>query len=664
MGMLLLFSTAGTAMAQSITIAEIYNANGNLIGRVPSNAYPTFNEGLVGADGGKLVLVSDYTTTSDIPVYSGTWSNPGKIDVTIDLNGHKLTHNNTGSSSRGMVTAGGSNLKITDSTETAEGVYISNCPYCSVTVNSGSTFTLDYGMVENNGDGVAVQVSGTGALELQNRGKLKADRGNYGIYIFPNAAGESGTINMTGGIINSPGGIYAESGKITISGGVVGNNYGIVIDGDPLISIPKLVTIRGTDAAFSASEGSTGIVLLSNGNLDIIKEISNIENMYQVSIEDPLFVDCLITEAPVLNVTGLSKKYDGEPVRLTAKPSITEIEAGDQTYTVKYTYQWYKDGTGLEGETNPVLELPGDTADSGTYSCVASTGDQELTDGYELMIEKRSVVFTGKSETKPYTGSKITISGLEISGDGLPDGHTHNVEFLASGKAPGEYPGTITPQNEVVIKSGDKDVTANFDITVSSGTLTITKKDPVDPVVPGGTVLSFFCVDCRLPNTGFPTLHETLLPAQPKSVEYRDLRMKLHIPTLSTEVDLVTIPLVENSWPVEWLGDRAGVLEGSFAPGEGYSLIAAHNTLNDTEYGPFASLAQLQVNDLIFVSSRGKLMKYGVYANKLTEPDGFGTISAIASKEPGSIILLTCENEAVNGEYLNRRVVFAKPLGQ
>lgn len=41
--------------------------------------------------------------------------------------------------------------------------------------------------------------------------------------------------------------------------------------------------------------------------------------------------------------------------------------------------------------------------------------------------------------------------------------------------------------------------------------------------------------------------------------------------------------------------------------------------------------------------------------------NGFTGIASIAENEPGSLILITCENESVDGGYLNRWVVFAKP---
>ena len=99
----------------------------------------------------------------------------------------------------------------------------------------------------------------------------------------------------------------------------------------------------------------------------------------------------------------------------------------------------------------------------------------------KLTITKRPVSFTATSEEKEYTGSQITINGLTVTetaeGAGLVSGHEHNVEFRASGTEVGEYTGTITAKEAVKIKSGDEDVTANYDITVVNGKLTITKTD-------------------------------------------------------------------------------------------------------------------------------------------------------------------------------------------
>jgi hypothetical protein len=37
-------------------------------------------------------------------------------------------------------------------------------------------------------------------------------------------------------------------------------------------------------------------------------------------------------------------------------------------------------------------------------------------------------------------------------------------------------------------------------------------------------------------------------------------------------------------------------------------------------------------------------------------------MASIAESEENTLVLITCENESADGGYLNRRVVFAKPV--
>jgi len=141
------------------------------------------------------------------------------------------------------------------------------------------------------------------------------------------------------------------------------------------------------------------------------------------------------------------------------------------------------------------------------------------------------------------------------------------------------------------------------------------------------------------------------------------LHMRLQIPTLNVEADLVSLPLTEGSWNVEGLGDRAGLLEGCGLPGEGTAILAGHNTLSSTDYGPFALLSTLDENDLITVNfPDGAMRLFRVYANELLKPDDSSTLAAIAGQEANTLILTTCENESVEGGYLDRRVIFARPV--
>ena len=74
-------------------------------------------------------------------------------------------------------------------------------------------------------------------------------------------------------------------------------------------------------------------------------------------------------------------------------------------------------------------------------------------------------------------------------------------------------------------------------------------------------------------------------------------------------------------------------------------------------------IRELKENDVIFVNTPdGQLLCFSVYANELLMPNDMQKLAEIAEKESNTLVLVTCENETVDGGYLNRRVVFAKPL--
>ena len=172
-----------------------------------------------------------------------------------------------------------------------------------------------------------------------------------------------------------------------------------------------------------------------------------------------------------------------------------------------------------------------------------------------------------------------------------------------------------------------------------------------------------FALDLNLPATGFPTRFSKPLSIQPDTVHYEDLALRIQIPTIDVDVELTGVPADNGVWQVEWLGYRAGLLSGSAKPGEGYSMIAAHNHLNESEAGPFALLYSLSENDRIFLNTEEDgLQIYKVYANELFEANDMQKLAAIAQSEDNCLILVTCENELVDGGYQNRRAVFAKPV--
>ncbi len=170
------------------------------------------------------------------------------------------------------------------------------------------------------------------------------------------------------------------------------------------------------------------------------------------------------------------------------------------------------------------------------------------------------------------------------------------------------------------------------------------------------TFYPVFCHRCELPRTGFPTSMTTEIR---ENITYAKTSMSLSIPTLKVEEDIVIVPLVDETFPVENLGNNIGLLEGSGPTNEDILVLAGHNHLNTQEKGPFATLSALKVSDLIFIRGANNASRtFVVYANELLASDD--TEGLLSFARPGSMILITCEDESIDGGYLNRRVIFAE----
>ena len=174
--------------------------------------------------------------------------------------------------------------------------------------------------------------------------------------------------------------------------------------------------------------------------------------------------------------------------------------------------------------------------------------------------------------------------------------------------------------------------------------------------------LNFWPVDIPvLPRTGF-SVPGPQLP-MPKDLKYEPLEMMLEIPSLDVTSEIVEVPVIGNEYAVTWLGNSVGLLEGFARPGEGTAVLAAHNHLNDTESGPFASLRFMEEGERIFVrDNKNGLQTYAVYANVKASETDFEAVDYIADAFDNTLILITCEDEMVSGGYANRRIVAARKV--
>ena len=276
-------------------------------------------------------------------------------------------------------------------------------------------------------------------------------------------------------------------------------------------------------------------------------------------------------------------------------------------------------------------------------------------------------------------GYEDKIKAVDENGDDLPVSHGFYyakqgqriyLEALNGYDLKEAYNG-VNPQ---IPLSKDDEGRFYLDVPKGGGVLLSPVKSPEpgprpepEPFIPGHH-MDFFRIgdlhwlhDVKLPGTGFSASHVTALPARPQGLSYGTTGLTLQIPELGVSGSIVTVPNVDNEYPVEWLGSSIGLLEQSSLPGNGVSVLAGHNHLNTTETGPFLFLGSLEDGARMMVTdARNNMQTYQVYGNYKIASDGFAEIADEVREN--ALVLITCEDESVEGGYLNRRVILAEPL--
>lgn len=165
-----------------------------------------------------------------------------------------------------------------------------------------------------------------------------------------------------------------------------------------------------------------------------------------------------------------------------------------------------------------------------------------------------------------------------------------------------------------------------------------------------------FCPVRQLPHTGItPGMSSEVK----ESINYTSTSMTLSIPGLNLSEEIVVVPLVDDTYPVATLGEKIGLLEGSGPGPEDLFVLVGHNHIDMQAPGPFLELSALKESDLIFVNgSKNASRTFVVYANEKFDADDVEGLLSYA--KPGCMILITCEDESIEGGYLNRRVIFAE----
>lgn len=258
---------------------------------------------------------------------------------------------------------------------------------------------------------------------------------------------------------------------------------------------------------------------------------------------------------------------------------------------------------------------------------------------------------------------KITVE--DENGDPLPtDVHDlpyakKDAKVYVRGKDGYDLPGVFNGRTPLV-KDGDR---YRLEVPNGGGVLLSVNAGP-DPVPPSNS-MDFHLIDGlfdrELPHTGFSARSMTTLPARPRGLIYGSTGLTLQIPVLDVREAILSVPVTDNSYPVEWLDSAIGILEGSSLPGEGITVLTGHNHLNTSEIGPFLFLNRLEAGDRLIISdSDNEMRMFRVYGNYKIASDGFASVASDLKED--ALVLITCEDESLSGGYLNRRVIFAEPM--
>ena len=190
--------------------------------------------------------------------------------------------------------------------------------------------------------------------------------------------------------------------------------------------------------------------------------------------------------------TSVSKVYDGYPYRLNVSSETLNLTGA--------TYAWYKNGQLISGATGSSFDVA-NVSDTGSYHCVISVGGTTYrTNFMSVTVTARPINVEASSQTRVYNAQPLTNAGFTVTGTAMGtsvsgvagnqstilnvtykglDGSNKTVtEAIANVSVTGSqtYAGSSdNTASGAAIMNGSTDVSGNYAISYSKGTLKVTK---------------------------------------------------------------------------------------------------------------------------------------------------------------------------------------------
>lgn len=439
---------------------------------------------------------------------------------------------------------------------------------------------------------------------------------------------------------------YRRGDKAVISG-----NFGIASDGSPDPLVRSGFVITGWREAGGRTYGIGEEIVMENSI-----ELTPIWTSEAAALSAP--VASFAAAEPTQTAPGagsnnvdetlLAKAATFYPVRADGGKSEPILLAGAKALT-----------SGMDGiqTWNPHV-LDGFYAPDGSEVSLALGNPipSEPNSAAEMVAESMDADAATGTEDSAYDGADAPVSLSEALPDALTESPFDAMplpeeDFAGSGAA--EFPDAAaeTPAETDPVAGADAGHAVQAKLPLAAA--------PVSGLVPNDHNVPFDPGDkfVVIPQTGFARLNNAPAMALPST------GMQLELPIANITAEIVVVPFAENTWDVSSLRSQVGVLEGFDLPGDGVSILAGHNHLGPDQAGPFLTIGTLETGDRIFVrKGDGTILTFEVYENRLVAPDEFETIETLTVPNPGSIVLVTCENESLDGGYTDRRAIFAKPV--
>ncbi|MCQ2409008.1 MAG: hypothetical protein MJ068_00530 [Clostridia bacterium] len=275
------------------------------------------------------------------------------------------------------------------------------------------------------------------------------------------------------------------------------SNYDITYVYGTLTVLPKEVSVTTYDASFqydkekhsNHEEGTgyslDGIISGHTADADTFTEV-----IYAVSDGTPNEITFNVKDASGNDVTENYSFVYVSTGTITITARQLSISTPDKEFTYNGEEQYFTEGftyDGLiSGDEISIISSTGvkDVITDVDNEFTVRIGDEEndATLSYDIVwtygtlsVTAREITFTGNSISKIYDGTPLTAADTDFTTDNLVEGHT--AEATVSGSLTDKGTDSLVVSDAVIYDADGNDVTSNYDISYTDGTITVTSRE-------------------------------------------------------------------------------------------------------------------------------------------------------------------------------------------